>query len=97
MNKMNSSHHMNEYTKMSNFLQFECHSSKCFKVRAIISDLRDLYGNKIQSPTSLTFMFHTKNVYNVQVQVECTMSKYNVETVQKYQFGWGLLNDTSIS
>ena len=39
MNKMNSLHHMKEYTKNSNFLQFESHS-KSLKVRAI-SDLRD--------------------------------------------------------
>ena len=45
MNKMNSLHHMKEYTKNSNFLQFESHS-KSLKVRAI-SDLRDFYGNTI--------------------------------------------------
>ena len=43
---------MKEYPKLSNFLQFESHSSKCVKVRAI-SDLRYLYGNKIQGLTSL--------------------------------------------
>ena len=47
VNKMNSLHHVKEHPKMSNFLQFESRSSKSFKVRAI-SDLRDLYGNKIQ-------------------------------------------------
>ena len=46
MNKMNSLYHVKEHPKISNFLQFEGHSSKSFKVRAI-SDLRDLYGNKI--------------------------------------------------
>ena len=47
VNKMNSLHHVKEHPKMSNFLQFESRSSKSFEVRAI-SDLRDLYGNKIQ-------------------------------------------------
>ena len=28
-NKMNSLHHMKEYPKISSFLQFESHSSKC--------------------------------------------------------------------
>ena len=65
MSKMNSLHHGKE--QISNFLQFESHSSRCFKVRAI-SDLRDLYGNKIQGLTSLAFK----------------KSQYNVETVQKY-------------
>ena len=46
MNKMNSLHHMKEYTKSSNFLQFESHS-KSLKVRAIFADLRDLHGNNI--------------------------------------------------
>ena len=41
---------MKEHPKISNFLQSESHSSKCFKVRAT-SDLRDLYGNKIQGLT----------------------------------------------
>ena len=45
MNKMNSLHHVKEHPKISNFLQFESHSSKRFKVRAI-SDLRDLYEKK---------------------------------------------------
>ena len=53
MNNMNSLHHVKEHPKISNFLQFESHSSKCFKVRAI-SDLRDLYENKIQGLTSLS-------------------------------------------
>ena len=56
MNKMNSLHNVKEHSKISNFLQFESHSSKCFKVRAI-SDLRDLYGNKIQGLTSLDSNF----------------------------------------
>ena len=43
---------MKEHPKISNSLQFESHSSKSFKVRPI-SDLRDLYGNKIQGQTSL--------------------------------------------
>ena len=34
MNKMNSLHHMKEHSKISNFLQFESHSSKCDKDRA---------------------------------------------------------------
>ena len=45
-------HQIWKYPKISNFLQFESHSSKSFKARAI-SDLRDLYGNKIQGLTSL--------------------------------------------
>ena len=52
MTKMNSLYHVKEHPKISDFLQFESHSSKSFKVRAI-SDLRDLYGNKIQGPSSL--------------------------------------------
>ena len=52
MYKIKSLRHMKEHLKISNFLQFEGHSSKSFKVRAI-SDLRDLYGNKIQGLTSL--------------------------------------------
>ena len=51
MNKSNSLHHMKEYPKISNYLQFESHSSKTFKVKAI-SDLRNLYGSKIQGLTS---------------------------------------------
>ena len=39
MNKMNGLHHVKEHPKISNLLQFESHSSKSFKVRAI-SDLR---------------------------------------------------------
>ena len=35
MNKMNSLYHVKEHPKISNFLQFESHSSKSFKVRAI--------------------------------------------------------------
>ena len=42
MNKVNSLHHLKEHPQISNFLQFESHGSKTFKVRAI-SDLRDLY------------------------------------------------------
>ena len=38
---------MKEHPKISNILQFESHRSKTFKVRAI-SDLIDLYENKIQ-------------------------------------------------
>ena len=49
---------MKEHPKISDFLQFESHRSKTFKVRAI-SDLRDLYGNKIQGLSSLAFMFYT--------------------------------------
>ena len=58
MNKVNSLHHGKEHPKISNFLQFESHRSKTFKVRAI-SDLRDLYGDKIQGLPSLAFMFYT--------------------------------------
>ena len=57
MNKMNSLHHMKEHPKISNFLQFESHSRKCFRVRAI-SDLRNLCRNMIQRLTSLAFMFY---------------------------------------
>ena len=42
--------------KISIFPQFESHSSKSFKVRAI-GDLRDLYGNKIQGLTRLDSNF----------------------------------------
>ena len=49
MNKINSLHHVKEHPQISNFLQFESHSSKRFKVRAI-GDLRDLYGNKTGTP-----------------------------------------------
>ena len=52
MNKIKSLHHVKERPKISNFLQFESYGSKSFKVRAI-SDLSDLYGNKIQGLTSL--------------------------------------------
>ena len=58
MNTVNSLHHVKEHPKFSNFLQFESQRSKSFKVRAI-SDLRDLYGNKIQGLSSLAFMFYT--------------------------------------
>ena len=34
MNKMNSLYHTKEHPKISNFLQFESHNSKCVKVRA---------------------------------------------------------------
>ena len=60
MNKMNSLHHVKEHPKISNFLQFESHSSKCFNVRAI-RVLRDLYENKVQGLTSLAFMFYISN------------------------------------
>ena len=56
MNKIKSLHHVKEHPKISIFLLFESHSSKSFKVRAI-SDLRDLYGNKIQGLTSLDSNF----------------------------------------
>ena len=56
MNKINSLQYVKEHPKISNFLQFESHSSKSFKVRAI-SDLRDLYGNKIQGLSSLDSNF----------------------------------------
>ena len=36
MNRMNSLHHVKEHPQISNFLQFESHSSKSFKVRAVI-------------------------------------------------------------
>ena len=57
MNKIKSLHHLKEHPKISNFLQFESHNSKSFKIRAI-SDLRDLYGNKIQGLTSLDPNLH---------------------------------------
>ena len=47
MNKMNSLQYVKEHPKISKYLQFESHTSKILNVRAI-SDLRDLYGNKIQ-------------------------------------------------
>ena len=55
---------MKEYPKISNFLQFESHSSKSFKVRAI-SDLRDLYGNKIQGPLFFFLLSGFSNVCHV--------------------------------
>ena len=58
MNQMNGLHHVKEHPKISNFLQFESHRSKTFKVRAILV-LRDLYENKIQGLSSLSFMFNT--------------------------------------
>ena len=48
MNQMNSLHHVKELPQISNFLQFESYSSKCFKVRAI-SDLRDFICMEIRS------------------------------------------------
>ena len=65
--------------KISHFLQFESHSSKSFKVRAIWV-LRDLYGNKIQGLKSLAFMLYT--FFKLKYLVN--KSKYNVEIVQKY-------------
>ena len=63
MNKVNSLHHVKEHLKISNFLQFESHRSKTFKVRAI-SDLRDLYENKIQVPiTHQEVQVHTLKLY----------------------------------
>ena len=52
MNIIESLHHMKEHPQISNSLRFESHSSKSFKVRPI-SDLRGLYGIKIQGLTSL--------------------------------------------
>ena len=57
MNKINGLHHVKEHPKISKFLQFESHSSKNVKTKAI-SDLRDLYGKKIQGVTSLAIMFY---------------------------------------
>ena len=59
MNMINSLHQVKEHSKItcSNFLQFESHSSKRFKVRAIFWLLRDLYGNKIQGLRSLVLYF----------------------------------------
>ena len=54
MNKVNSLHQAKELPKIS--LQFEAYTSKNFKVRAV-SDLRDLYVNKIQGLTSLDSNF----------------------------------------
>ena len=42
MKKIKRLHHVKEHPKISNFLQFDSHSNKSFKVRAI-SYLRDLY------------------------------------------------------
>ena len=56
MNKMNSLQYVKEHPQISNFLRCESRSSKSFKVRAI-SDLRDLYGNKIQGLSSLDSNF----------------------------------------
>ena len=56
MNKIGCLPHVKEDPQISNFLQLESHSSKSFKVKAI-SDLRDLYENKIQGLTSLDSNF----------------------------------------
>ena len=48
MNKIDSLHHVKEHPKISNFLKFERHSSKCFKVKAI-SDLRFVW-KKVPRP-----------------------------------------------
>ena len=65
MNKMNSLHHI---PKISIFLQFESHNSKCFKVRGI-SDLRDLYGNKIQGLTRRKYWYHSKDPVQISTSV----------------------------
>ena len=49
MNQMNSSHHVKEHPKISNFLQFESQAVNVSKLELAVSDLRDLYG----SPTSV--------------------------------------------
>ena len=56
MNKINSLHHVKDPPKIRNFLQFQSHSSKSFKVGAI-SDLRDLEKNMIQRLISLDSNF----------------------------------------
>ena len=90
MNKMNSLHHVKEHPKISNFLQFESHSSKSFKVRAI-SDLRDLYGNNIQGLTSLDsnfcnlydwflgrkYWYHSKDPVQISVYVQFQRCTWN--------------------
>ena len=85
-------HHVKEHLKISNFLQFEGHSSKSFKVRAI-SDLRDLYGNKIQGLTSLDsnfcnlhdwflgrkYWYHSKDPVQISISVQfqhCTWTSW---------------------
>ena len=55
---MNSLQYVKEHPKIRNFLQFESHSSRSFKVGAI-SDLRDLYGNTIQGLSCLDSNFFT--------------------------------------
>ena len=77
MDKMNSLHHVKEHPKISNFLQFESHSSKCFKVRAI-SDLIDLYGNKIQGLTR----------YNSKVPIQISIS-----VLYSFNVALGLLDE----
>ena len=53
MNEMNSLHNVKEHYKISNFLQLRVIA---VRVRTI-SDLRDLYGNKIQGLSSFNSNF----------------------------------------
>ena len=84
MNKIKSLHHVKEHPKISNFLQFESHSSKSFKVKAI-SDISDLYGNKIQGLASLhpnfcnlydcrflgrKYWYHSKDPVQISIYVQ---------------------------
>ena len=75
---MNSLHHMKEYPKISNFLQFESHCSKCVKVRATLKDLRDLYGNS-QGLTSFAF-----NQYFLHKNQSCKLQKLGLRLVRPW-------------
>ena len=86
MNKINSLHRMKKHPKISKLLQFESYSSKSFKV---ISDLRDLYGNKIQGLSSLDsnffnlhdwfYWYHSKPSFQISISVQfqrCTWTSW---------------------
>ena len=89
MNKMNSLHHVKEHPKFSNFLQFESHSSKCVKVRAI-SDLRDLYGQKIQG------LPKWRKIRNVRAFV-CQLETGHKTLVEMFIiWNWNTINETKI-
>ena len=87
MNKIKSLLHVKEHPKISNFLQFESHSNKSFKVRNKIQgltsldpnfcnlyDLYDLYTGIIQKTLSkLVFMYRT-------LYLDFIMSYWNVKS-----------------
>ena len=69
MNKVNSLHYVKEHPKISNLLQFESHSSKTFKVRAI-SDFKDL-RSKAFPASLLCFILSLVPIAHQEVQVQC--------------------------